>query len=102
MQRVYQVESNTFMNYKFREVMRLFDALLVESSRIAVCNNIMPHITHQFTQYHFKMGLLLLMKKDNREKNHKLKRCFRVWAGRKTPDLKRLIVHLQSNSSLRV
>lgn len=34
MQRVYQIESATFLNYKFKDVLHLFESLVQESYRL--------------------------------------------------------------------
>jgi len=57
--RVYQIESNTFLNYKFKNVINLMKHLIEESYRMQV-TELMPQLLRTIQAHKIKAGLHIL------------------------------------------
>lgn len=91
MQRVLQIESITFQNYKFKDVNRLLETMLRESHRLQV-NQAMPQLLAEYNSYSFQVGLNLL----HRQQTSKLKRRVRQAFDKMRGDLDRVVAFVNA------
>jgi len=70
------------MNYKFREVMKLFESLVMETQRINVNLTLMPGITQQISLWKVQTSACILSQAITRKSRLQLCHSFQKWRGR--------------------